>query len=447
MVDLWRFLTGRELAGLRAESRSELLDDEQARLYGELGDGVKGVAELSLVGADLFEIVVTGSGGRARVAPYGAGFRASYAEQWRRLAAAVRGAGTVAAGLEDGLISLRWVTGAASGLAVRRNEEWAAEEFAMTVVSSTTVGYAAIRTTVAHLRRQTVAGRLELVMVGPTVEALAGPEEELAGFGEVVRVGVGPVQSIAHANAAGVRRARGRVVALTEDHCFPEPEWAEALLRAHEEDWAVVGPVMVNGNPGSMVSEADFVIGYGPWMAPMGPEEMSFLPGHNSCYRRDALMALGGRLERLLEAETVLHMEWVAQGRRMRVEPGARARHVNYSLWRSWVPVQVIAGRLFGGMRAATWPRRRQLFFAAASPLIPLVRLWRVAGEFRRPGRSYWRLARMAPALVIGLALDGVGQFLGYAVGPGDAMARLARYEFNRVEHVREADRGVWDMR
>lgn len=414
VVDLWRFLTGRELAGLRAESRSELLDDEQARLYGELGDGVKGVAELSLVGADLFEIVVTGSGGRARVAPYGAGFRASYAEQWRRLAAAVRGAGTVAAGLEDGLISLRWVTGAASGLAVRRNEEWAAEEFAMTVVSSTTVGYAAIRTTVAHLRRQTVAGRLELVMVGPTVEALAGPEEELAGFGAVVRVGVGPVQSIAHANAAGVRRARGRVVALTEDHCFPEPEWAEALLRAHEEDWAVVGPVMVNGNPGSMVSEADFVIGYGPWMAPMGPEEMSFLPGHNSCYRRDALMALGGRLERLLEAETVLHMEWVAQGRRM---------------------------------RAATWPRRRQLFFAAASPLIPLVRLWRVAGEFRRPGRSYWRLARMAPALVIGLALDGVGQFLGYAVGPGDAMARLARYEFNRVEHVREADRGVWDMR
>ena len=267
------------------------------------------------------------------------------------------------------------------------------------------------------------------------------------GWGGGGRVGVGPVQSIAHATAAGVRRARGRVVALTEDHCFPEPEWAEALLRAHEEDWAVVGPVMVNGNPGSMVSEADFGIGYGPWMAPLGPEEMPFLPGHNSCYRRDALLALGGRLERLLEAETVLHMEWAAQGRRMRVEPGARARHVNYSLWRSWVPVQVIAGRLFGGMRAATWPRRRQLFFAAASPLIPLVRLWRVAREFGRPGRSYWRLARLAPALGIGLALDGVGQFLGYAFGPGDAMEQLARYEFNRVEHVRREDRGVWDVR
>lgn len=444
IVDLWRFLSGDEIQSISAETRSVIIDDESSTLRARMRGGAEMVAELSLASGDCFEIEICCGLRRVVVKPYGRGFRDSYAEQWRAFAKAVRGEGAVAAGIEDGLESLRWVHEAARGLAVRPREIWTDIKFPMTVISSTTVGFRAIRTTVAHLRQQTVAAQIELVMVGPSFESLMAPEEDLSGFGAVVRVAVGRVLSIAHANAAGVRQARGRVVALTEDHCFPDPEWAEALLRAHEDDWSVVGPVVRNGNPGSMVSEADFVIGYGPWMAPMGQEEMEFLPGHNSSYKRDELLALGGRLERLMEAETVLHMEWSAQGRRLRVEPAAQVRHLNYSLWRSWVPVQVLAGRLFGGLRAETWPRRRQLFYAAASPLIPLVRLWRSAKEFTRSGRSIGRLLRMSPALIIGLALDGFGQCLGYLLGPGNAMERLSRYEFNRVKHVREEERGLW---
>jgi hypothetical protein len=199
-----------------------------------------------------------------------------------------------------------------------------------------------------------------------------------------------------------------------------------------------------NANPATRVSEADFAIGYGPWMEPMDAAEMRFLPGHNSSYKRDELLALGGRLERLLEAETVLHMAWSAQGRRLVVAPAARVRHVNYSRWRSWIPVQLLAGRLFGGMRAEAWPRRRRLLYAAASPLIPLVRYGRIARAFARPGRSLWRLARATPALAVGLLLDAAGQCWGYLRGPGDAMARLARYEYNRIEHVRAEERALW---
>jgi hypothetical protein len=253
------------------------------------------------------------------------------------------------------------------------------------------------------------------------------------------------VTSIGAANAAGVRRARGRVVVLTEDHCFPDPDWAEALIDAHRsDDICAVGPVVANGNPGTMVSEADFAIGYGPWMAPLPAGAMPFLAGHNCSYKRDDLLALGGRLERFLEAETVLHFEWTAQGRSLRVEPRAQVRHINYSRWRSWLPVQFLAGRHFGGLRASTWPARRRLFYAAASPLIPLVRFVRIAREFLRPGRRPLRLMRMSPALLLGLLLDGAGQGVGYLLGPGNAMARLARYEFNRIDHVRPKDRHLW---
>ena len=60
--------------------------------------------------------------------------------------------------------------------------------------------------------------------------------------------------------------AHAPIVALAEDHCFPEPGWADALIRAHQGPWAVVGPVVRNANPATIVSWCDFVIGYGPWM-------------------------------------------------------------------------------------------------------------------------------------------------------------------------------------
>ncbi len=444
-VDLLRFLTASDLLSLSAHSHSTLLDDQQATLHAQLPSGASATAHLSLIGPDLFEVEVTGSRGRVRISPYGAAFRDSYLEQWRALARAVQGSGPVAANIDDGLASLRWLTRAAETLPVRPRESAPPVEFPLSAISSTTIGYSAVRTTVAHLRRQTAASQIELVLVGPTLDSLQAPAADLEGFASVRRVPVGPVQSIAHANAAGVRHARGRLVALTEDHCFPEPQWAASLIHAHSQgDFSVIGPVVLNANPGSMVSEADFVIGYGPWMDPLEPVEMPFLPGHNSCYRRDELLALGGRLERLLEAETVLHMEWSSQGRRLRAEPAARTRHVNYSLWRSWIPVQFLAGRLFGGLRAATWPRRKQLFFAAASPLIPAVRLWRTLAEFRRPGRSLSRFLRMAPALVLGLTIDGIGQGVGYALGPGRSMESLSQFEFNRINHVRREDRHLW---
>lgn len=444
VVDLWRFLAADEVQELRATSRSDIIDDEDAFLRGVMIRGAQVSAELSLVGDDRFEIDVHGSRGRATLHPYRRNFAASYAMQWRAFAAAVHYRGRPAATVGDGIVSLEWMGRVAASLPVRRSHPVLPVRFPFSAIASTTTGYAALRTTVAHLRRQSVAQDIELVLVGPSVEALAAPAEELRGFGAVVCVGLGAVTSIAHANAAGVRHARGRIVALTEDHCFPEPDWAQALIAAHAGDASVVGPVVRNANPRTKVSEADFLIGYGPWMEPMPAQCMDFLPGHNSSYKRDELLALGGRLERLLEAETVLHLAWSAEGRRLVVEPRARVRHVNYSRWRSWVPVQVLAGRLFGGMRAATWPRRRRMVYAAASPLIPAVRFYRIVRAFLEPGRSLRRLLRALPALGPGLVLDGIGQGWGYLLGPGDAMERLSRYEFNRIEHVRSEERALW---
>ena len=74
------------------------------------------------------------------------------------------------------------------------------------------------------------------------------------------------------------------MVVLSEDHSFPEAGWAEALIEAHRGPWSVVGPVVRNANPDSLISWADFLLGYGTWLDPAPGGEISQLPGHNSSY-------------------------------------------------------------------------------------------------------------------------------------------------------------------
>ena len=55
-------------------------------------------------------------------------------------------------------------------------------------------------------------------------------------------------------SAPGEHRSWRLVVAFGEEHCFPEPGWAQALIDAHREDYAAVGPAMHNANPDTIVS-------------------------------------------------------------------------------------------------------------------------------------------------------------------------------------------------
>lgn len=321
----------------------------------------------------------------------------------------------------------------------------AGEAPALSVVLACTGPLESIAATVRHLAAQSIRERIELVVVGPASEAAAPSPAGADGFWGYRFIAIASVDSIARANAAGVRAARAPVVALAEDHCFPQPGWAAALVDAHEGPWTAVGPAILNANPGSRVSWADFLIGYGPWAEPIATGEVPFLPGHNSSYRREVLLEYAAGLEAMLEAETVLHLDLGARGHRLLLCSAARSAHVNFSLLRPWLRVQMHNGRVFGGVRALGWSRRRRALYCAASPLIPLVRLSRAARTARRLARVHPGVSRSVPLLVLGLVLDGVGQMLGYALGPGGSVGELARYEFRRIDFVRAPDRALFE--
>jgi GT2 family glycosyltransferase len=281
---------------------------------------------------------------------------------------------------------------------------------------------------------------MELVIVATSRAALAADAAALAPFARHMIVELGDFGTLGAANAAGVRAASAPVIVLAEDHCFPDPEWAEHLIRAHQGPWAAIGPAVRNANPATLVSWADLFIGYGPWLEPVDANDRDFLPGHNTSYKRAVLLEFGDRLDDLLNVETVLHWELRARGLRLRLEPGARVAHTNFSLWSSWLPVSWLNGRAFAAERRKGMPGIARLAYVLGSPLIPFVRAARTARAARTPELRRWFL-RCLPAMMVGLCADALGQMLGYAIGAGESRGRLARFECYRVRHVTARDR------
>ncbi len=298
-------------------------------------------------------------------------------------------------------------------------------------------GLDGVRGLLKSLAAQTAASRIEIVFVAPPGFSAAN-DPVLAGVGGHRAVEFEGFDSSAAARAAGVMAAQAPVVAFTEDHCFPEPGWAEALIDAHRAAWAGVGPVFQNANPATAVSWANLVIEYGEWLDPTHPGERSHIPGHNSAYKRSVLAALGGRLGPRLAHESVLQWELRAAGERFCLDPRARTRHQNFSRLLPSLQLRVLHARVFGAARVRSFPLGLRWLFAAGAPLIPAIRFARCVRHLRRacPAPTW----TVAPTLMLLLAAEGLGELLGYAAGEGSAMARLSALEVGRERYLVAGD-------
>ncbi|MGH8597776.1 MAG: glycosyltransferase [Gammaproteobacteria bacterium] len=311
---------------------------------------------------------------------------------------------------------------------------------AMSVIVITPDNFATIAKTIRRLNGQNVRQQLEIVIAAPATNTLQLQEAELRDFHSFKVIEVGPMTSTARARAAGVFAASAPVVAFVEDHAFPANGWAEALIAAHQQPWAAVGPAMANANPRTLTSWVNLVVEYAQWLDPRPAGAIDHLPGHNASYKRSLLVEYGDSLEAMLDAESILQWDLRAKGYELYFEPRAKTFHQNFSAGFSWLPLRFNGGRLFAASRARTWSPLRRMLYCAASPLIPFVRFKRIVKELRAPGRKRDLLPRIVPLLFASLVVDAAGEMAGYALGVGDAMRKLSDMEFHRHRYLAKAD-------
>jgi hypothetical protein len=293
------------------------------------------------------------------------------------------------------------------------------------------------------LQRQTIRDRIELILLAPSETTFEDLDPALIeGYAVVKTLAVGSIATVEECFAPGIEAATSPVVALLENHVYPEPGWAEAIVRAHEGAWTIVGGAISVANPATATSWVEHLMSYvfHDELAPTG--EVQRVSRNNSTFKRHALLAFGDRLDRVLQRDGGLMEELRSRGARSFRSPEARLYHLNPSKISALLNLRVHSARASASTRArvASWSGARRFLYVLASPLFPLLRLKALWPRLVVPPVRT-RIFRVAPLLLLALLVDAFGQALGFSLGSGKSAAIAARYDLDRAPYLTAADR------
>ncbi len=152
---------------------------------------------------------------------------------------------------------------------------------------------------------------------------------------------------------------------------------------------------------------------YGRWMGgPAGP--WPDIPGHNSAYRRDALLAALMQMPEGMDAENLLQQVMRAAGGELYLDMDVRLVHMNVERYGAASRDWRVFSRVYAARRAAEWGPARRALYSAGSPLLPLIRFPRFVSAARRGG-YLGALLRGSDIVAVALVSSAFGEMLGYA--------------------------------
>ena len=292
----------------------------------------------------------------------------------------------------------------------------------ISVMVATIQGWPLARLPVDAVRPQIANVGGEMVVVDGSGRPAPGPED----IGPDVRWISRPGESVFQLRAAGYGLCRGEIVALTEDHCTPAPDWCERILAAHaaHPEALAIGGAVSNGTTRRVIDWATFIVTQGPFITPLvnGPAERIVGPA-SITYKRAFLErrpdhASHGAMELFDTAAMRRPGEMLLNDDSIRV-----AHHQSMGIRRT-AAIQFHNGRTIaafrrGAMGKGDWVR------LIGSPVLPLYRTARSVG-----GAWSKRLPRrLLLATIPGMAAlhysQVAGEVVGYLLGPGSSPKKL----------------------
>jgi hypothetical protein len=231
--------------------------------------------------------------------------------------------------------------------------------------------------------------------------------------------------------AIGLRRARGRVVALLEDHGTPSPGWCDAVLDAHKEPFAAVGGAVENGVD-RLLNWAVYYCDFGRYQNPLPKGPSEFLSDSNVSYKRDALASVKGMWFEAFH-ETSVNWKLRDMGETLVIEPKMVVHQTRRTL--RLLPAlreRYVWGRSFAGTRASETTLARRAVFASLSFLLPFVLTLRIVSQVLRKRRRLDRLFLSLPLIFLLETIWSVGEFMGYVTGRTAGLQRQMGELFQR---------------
>lgn len=198
----------------------------------------------------------------------------------------------------------------------------------------------------------------------------------VARFPRARFVSAPPGASVFRLRSLGIAHCRGRVIALTEDHCTAGPGWPRLLREAVEAGRPVVGGAVENGRAQTAHDRALFLCEYGAHLPSLPEGAAMSLTGVNVAYERERL--LGCRAvwaEGFYENE--VHDALQQAGCNLFRVPAVVRSHLAFGFAEAAAHL-FRGGRRFGAYRGGGKALPLRALLLLASPAVPLVLLMRL---------------------------------------------------------------------
>ena len=295
-------------------------------------------------------------------------------------------------------------------------------EPALTVVVPSVNGLGDLVGCLAALERQRSDVDLEVLVADRCGAAVR--DETRRRFPWVRILDAAPGTTIPDLRAMAFAAAKGRSVAVIEDHVLVPDGWARALVDAQGDAEMVVGGAIENAAVTRLVDWAAFLCEYSHCIPPLPEGQSDWLPGNNVIYPRTLLARYDSALGRG-QWENRLHDAMRRDGVPLVFRPQIKVGHKKHYTVREYVSQRYLYARSYAGARVAGASLARRVAYGAASTVLPPLLLFRTVSRVMSKRRHRAELVRSLPLLCVFVVSWAMGEMVGYVAGPGDSLARV----------------------
>ena len=230
------------------------------------------------------------------------------------------------------------------------------------------------------------------------------------------------LHTYAELRSLGFREAQGEIIALTEDHCSPDPEWLSTIAELHRQPVAAVGGSVDKSGPDSALNWGIYLSDFGRYMNPVPDGPANYLTDCNVSYKRSVLAPIAHLWCEQFH-ETTVNWELLGQGKQLLLSSRVVVRQQRTLTWSYALRERYSFGRLFASTRVAHVGWSRRIAYAGASFLLPVVLIGRVLKNVAAKRRELNNFARALPAILVVNFVWAAGEFIGYITGNAGAQA------------------------
>ncbi len=225
--------------------------------------------------------------------------------------------------------------------------------------------------------------------------------------------------------AEAMARARGKIIAVTEDHCIAPPGWFAEIVNAHRLGYQAIGGAVENGKTDRIIDWSVFLCEYSSAMLPVPAGEVPFIPGNNTAYTREILELVDDSIKRNFW-EFFWHEELKKKGVKLLSVPAMVVFHKKAFGFFYFLSQRFHYSRSFAGMRRSLVSPSKRFYYLLASPLLPLLMAWRVSRDVLFEKKRFYKEFILAvPSLAVFLVSYALGEFVGYLLGPGNSLSKV----------------------